>query len=136
MLVFLSCSSNDSSDVNKEIGVHKMIVELEGNEEVSVSFSFVGTTTKGVAKLYSNNEYVGNVYSKTGSLAEISRVNCYTEDFADNLTFALVAAATKENMKISYKVTAYVNNDVVREVEKTVTLNAGQTETLNLSTIE
>ena len=85
-LLFASCNKNDGFDIdddtNLEVGIHKYVIEVTGNDEVMQVISIVGNTPTGVARLYDENgEYIfihNRRYYKSIPLSLIKDLNIFT----------------------------------------------------------
>ena len=88
-LLMGSCTSGtDSKDdvLNSEIGVHKYIIEVTGDEDVQQMFSFAGNTVNSIAKLYDEDgKYLGESYTDVTTIGNKKRIVCKTGDKGSNL---------------------------------------------------
>ena len=124
-LLMGSCSDskNDKDDVlNTKIGVHKFIIEVTGDEDITQLYSFAGSTVSGgTSKLYNEdgNEVglVNGTYTEITTVGKKKRTVCQTEDNAFNLVmnYSLHGTGTE---KAHVKITGYIGKKEIVNIEK------------------
>ncbi len=141
LLVFTLCgcsSDDDNTGGNNTAGTHKIVMQIEGSENISYIFAFAGASTSGsAARLYDKQkEYQGNTYSETGVLTgKSTEFICYTSEDGLLMTLALSLSSTQVGAKVTYSLKAYINDKLVDELQKTATFTENNvTETVSFST--
>ncbi|MDH6357586.1 beta-barrel fold lipoprotein [Parabacteroides sp. PF5-9] len=135
MVIFFSCGGSGDNDPIGTIGVHKIVVELSGSDEVNVSVGFQDASN---AKLYdSNGQYKGTLYSVDDKLKNVKKVVCSTDGKGNNLFVLLTMISIDEGTTCSYSIKAYINDKLVDELkgEKTFT-SSSMSEMVELFTNE
>lgn len=131
-------SSKDDDDItpDSKTGVHKIVMSFSGGEEVTYIASFTGSTGKTQAKLYDTaGDYQGTTYIARGDVRSTKEVVCYTNDSATLLSSTLNVTCINPGSKISFTVTAYINNKVVDKVTKSISFTESvKSESVTLST--
>ena len=124
-LLMGSCgdSKNDKDDVlNTKIGVHKYIIEVTGDEDITQLYSFAGSTVSGgTSKLYDEdgNEVglVNGTYTGVTTVGKMNRIVCQTEDNAFNLVMVYALHGTGSE-KAHVKITGYIGKKEIVNIEK------------------
>ena len=123
-LLMGSCGDpkNDKDDVlNTKIGVHKYIIEVTGDEDITQSYSFAGSTVSGTSKLYDEDGsevgLVNGTYTGVTTVGKMNRIVCQTEDNAFNLVmiYALHGTGTE---KAHVKITGYIGKKEIVNIEE------------------
>ena len=136
-LVFFSCSSNENEpSIPESVGVHKIVFEITGDKDVNYTLSFAGTSGTGMAALYdANNNYMEETWLFPGNAEENQRIICHTDAGSSFLTCAVTISALEINTAATYKIKAYVNEKLVKEISKEVKFtNLSQVEIFSIST--
>ncbi|GHT53697.1 hypothetical protein FACS189451_04000 [Bacteroidia bacterium] len=137
---FSGCGDDNGDDiVNSKIGVHKIVVEIQGDDVVSITASFSGSGSGGYSRLYDEGgTYQGESYVKQGTVKELKKIVCYTDNKCEFLTSVTLVSSVDENTTATYSVKAYINDKLVDEVSKTTSFGKGgvTTDLITLSTVK
>ena len=136
-LLFVSCDKNagfdfDDDDTNQEVGIHKYVIEVTGDDDVMQVISIAGNTPTGIARLYDENEeYLGDSFTDITTVGKRKRMVCQTGSNGENLTlvYSLLGSDTD---KAHVKITSYIGKKQVHNIEKELDA-AGDTFHYNLT---
>lgn len=135
ILSMTACSENEAENVYVT-GVHKIVIELSGNENAHYTASFAGSVSTGTAKLYNETgEYMGGTYQEKGVLEGGKIITCYTEDNTYILVSALGLVCENANENVTYSIKAYINDELVDQLSGTFQSKEGSiNKEISLST--
>lgn len=122
-LLFASCNKNDGFDIddddtNLEVGIHKYVIEVTGNDEVMQVISIAGNTPTAIAKLYDENgEYLGESFTDITTVGKRKRMVCKTGNNGENLTL-VYSLLGNDTDKAHVKITSFIGKKQVHNIEK------------------
>lgn len=140
-LAILSCGKGDNKVIiddltGKNIGTHKIVLEINSDQEILYSVAFVGVSGKGLPDLYDGD---GNPVSQTWGFSDTStnksKVVCQTDSKAINLHCSLSISYLGISSTATCNLKAYVNEKLVREVSRELNFTPGHSvEVLSFTT--
>ncbi len=128
-LLFSGCDKNDNIEIDDDdsselnIGVHKFIIEVTGDDDVIQVANFVGSTETGLAKLYDEDgKYKGESYLESTTVGKTKRIVCQSSDKCINLILAYNLAGSK-NEKATVKIKSYIGDKQIHNMEESLGAN-------------
>lgn len=127
IILFVSCSESGNANelLLENVGVHKIVLNIQGDKEVEYVASFGGSSVDGTNNLYDaeNNTketplvVVGNAYDNQNYI-------CKTDSKGTFITCSFVVSSIYEGKTVNLSLKAYIDDKLVKTLEKSINFDS------------